>query len=206
MGAGPLSTVRPGSPLKSRKVRPLSIISHWGQWQRSQHKRHRWNRPQGWEGPSQSHIHWACGASTSTALPTGDNAPQLCLVVDECSQEKGSPTFGWLSAPYSPCSHTHASTSLQRPGQVKGADKLSFLYSLQKCQVFALRLLLNIDFKTQIGSFGHLGLSIRYTDSSTSACNWLRISGGRLSRCNFLGKNRLFIRCENPTCKSYLCL
>lgn len=58
--------------------------------------------------------------------------------------------------------------SLQRPGQAKGTDK-PVLYSLQKCQLFALRLLLNIDFTTQIGSFGHLGLSIGCTDSSTWA-------------------------------------
>lgn len=63
---------------------------------------------------------------------------------------------------------TQTLASLQRPGQAKGTDK-PVLYSLQKCQLFALRLLLNIDFTTQIGSFGHLGLSIGCTDSSTWA-------------------------------------
>lgn len=84
MGTGPISIVRPGSPLKSRQVRPLGIMSNCGQGQRSQHKRHHWNRPQAGR----------CPASHTYAGPAGLPLVLLFPLVTMLPHS----TWSWMSA------------------------------------------------------------------------------------------------------------
>lgn len=91
--------------------------------------------------------------------------------------------------------HTAAAPSAEIR-TANGVEDPSFLYSLQKHHVFALRLLLNIDFKTQIGSFG-LSTAVRTAQPAHALAEGFR--GEALTK-QLLGQNSLVQSCENPIC------
>lgn len=93
---------------------------------------------------------------------------------------------------------SHAATTLQRPGQQKGLRTLLFSIHFRNI-VFALGLLLNVSFKTQIGSCGYLGLSIRMYRLLNQCLALAEKFRGEALLKQLWDKN-LFTRCENPTC------
>lgn len=187
------------------------------------HKRHHWKRSWGWDWPYQSRLGHACRKHTSHwghcshPLPSlWDSCPPRMLGRVSTSTGIGSPpSLLSLSSPVSTrstCihthSHTHTASSLYISGQVKGAHKPFFPLHTSETSIFLDSSAWPLHYgyfwmlilKSQLATWGVLG-SASDVQTPTTIWNQLRIPDQTPSSTNILGKNLLFLRCENATCR-----